>query len=798
MAASLTRAATGGSLQRKLSLTLLVTIVCVFPPIILGVDGAARDAVEQELKERHRAVLDLNAAALAQPLADGDAVSLARLAAVMAGSHEVDGVQISDRSGQELARSAHFDAYADRPAGSTISSTMVTREDGAQLGLLRIQFNTHRASEAMSAFYWRFGLALAIGLGLLFGALMLAMRGAMLRPLAVLMEAIDRSQRGERRLAEWRSKDELGRLVAHFNAMQVKLTEEEAKLRTVNAHLSALYNKTPAMLFSVDRAGRIADVSDYWLEMTGYARAEAVGQPLERFLDNPAGGAAARPARREGFEQWSGRFIKRSGELMDVYLSCAAEPLQIGRDEARSLLVMVDVTSLKRAEAELLRQARLDGLTGLPNRRRFKERLEEELKIVAREGERIEIGFIDLDRFKSVNDHLGHHAGDMILEHCGRRIAETLPTGALLARLGGDEFAVLQRSVAGETLDHTAERINAALKEPFSVCGSAVTLSASIGIAAHPENGATAGDLMRAADLAMYRSKQAGRSGVSSYDSSIGDEAKRLFEVELMMQSRAPEDRFYLDYQPIIRLETGAVAGAEALLRMRDDQGGVVSPGAFIPIAEETGLMPKLGAFALARGLEQFRAFARRGDGGALRLAVNLSPAQVTMALPDQVAATLEAADFPADHLVLEITESVFLKNDASLREIFDRLRAQGCRLALDDFGTGYSSLSYLNDFPVDIVKIDRQFIRRLDGDGGAAPDPELQARARSLLQGVAAIAEALHLSAVAEGVETEAQRRLVREMGFEYGQGFLWSRPVNIESFEERLTAETPATLAR
>ena len=322
--------------------------------------------------------------------------------------------------------------------------------------------------------------------------------------------------------------------------------------------------------------------------------------------------------------------------------------------------------------------------------------------------------------------------------------------------------------------------MNAALRAPFRICGSSVAISASIGVAAFPLNAANVGDLLRAADLAMYRAKRAGRSGFSNYEDSIGDEARRLFDLEGLMKSGSLQERFYLDFQPIVRLSDERPVGAEGLMRMRDANGRIVPPGDFIPVAEEIGLMPELGAFALERGAADFREIRRLSGADRARVSINLSAVQVSEDLPEQIMEIFERTQYPADRMVLEITESVFLKQDVKLLSIFERLKALGCKLALDDFGTGYSSLSYLNEFPIDIVKIDREFIRRLDGDGGARPDPALQKRSRALLQGVAAIAQELNLETVAEGIETDEQRRLAQAMGFDYGQGYFWSKPVD------------------
>ena len=787
---------TKGSIRRKISLALLVAIVLVFPPIMGAVDLAARRSIENKVQDERRTGLKVDAQAVSKPLYDYDYANVRRLADVIAARGDVDRVEVSDQNGGIVAAAPIWSRRAELGEGHSIGVTYPTLEGQRTIGELRIWFNSRSATSAMRDFHHQSSLALVAALAVIFTVLMIVLRQVMLKPLSVLTDAIDRSEgAGGGFMAEWNSRDEMGRLVSHFNAMQRRRNLDAAKLKAAAANFSTLYNQTPAMLFSLDEEGRIVDVSDYWVNETGYSRKEALGRQFVEFLHDGDDCLAGFEERRRfadragDFGRWNCKFRKKDGSVIDGFVAEALAPLQVS-ERQRSLLIMVDISELKRAEAQLLCQARTDSLTGLPNRRHFKERLGDELERAEAAGDRVNVFFIDLDRFKWINDNLGHHAGDEVLERCAGRITEILPKGAFFARLGGDEFAIF---TGGEDEDAASlsRAINVALSEPFRVCGSSVNISASIGVAAFPKNADDVGDLLRAADLAMYRAKRAGRSGFKNYEDSIGDEARRLFDIEGLMKAGAVEDRFYLDYQPVLRLFDQKIIGAEGLLRMRDASGAIVSPGDFIPVAEETGMMPELGAFALERGLHDFRDFGGAASRLAPRLAINLSPVQVSEDLPEQVTEILKRCDFPASRLVLEITESVFLKQEVHLLAIFDRLKSLGCRLALDDFGTGYSSLSYLNDFPIDILKFDRSFVRRLDGDGHPGGDPEQQKRARALLQGVATIAQDLKLETVAEGIETGEQLRLVREMGVDYGQGFIWSKPVPLATFKEVLDAD-------
>lgn len=786
---------TKGSLRRKISFAMLVAMVLIFPPIMGAVDFAARESIEQQVLQERQVEMAVDAAAIAKPLYDFDFANVRRLAQVIVARSDVDRIEVLDAAGQVVADTG-MDAHDDSQA-LKVAIRYGDSDVKLAVGQLRTWFNTDGATQAIRDFYWRTAVVVVVSLAVIFCVLMVTLRQLMLRPVGELMRAINSSSSGgDRALARWESRDELGHLVNHFNAMQIRLSQDEMKLKAANENLLALYNHTPAMLFSLDEQGRIVEVSDYWVIETGYSREEALGRVFSELLVDCARENFAPGSHGEGassgdrFARWHCQFRKKDGRTIDVYVSEALETLEV-ETRSRALLVMVDISELKRAEAELLRHARTDSLTGLPNRRYFKEKLSEALVQAELDGGNLNVLFIDLDRFKWINDHLGHHAGDEVLSHCAERMSEILPERAFFARLGGDEFAIFFRDEEPDGAAKLSRAINQSLNRAFPICGSSVTISASIGVATYPDNSKTVGGLLRAADLAMYRTKRAGRRGFSNYEDSIGDEARRLFKIEELMKTGSVEERYHLDYQPIVRLSDQRIVGAEGLLRMRDLEGGVVPPNDFIPVAEEVGLMPELGAFALRRGSADFAQLHGKGEAKPPRLAINLSPVQVTQELPEQVMETLEKSGFPPDRMVLEITESVFLRNERGLLTIFERLQALGCRLALDDFGTGYSSLSYLNDFPVDIVKIDRQFVRGLDGDGGKHPDEETQRRARALLQGVAAIAHELRLETVAEGVETHAQRKCVQDMGVTYGQGYLWSRPVRREAYIELLLAQ-------
>ncbi|TDG13088.1 EAL domain-containing protein [Paracraurococcus ruber] len=441
-----------------------------------------------------------------------------------------------------------------------------------------------------------------------------------------------------------------------------------------------------------------------------------------------------------------------------------------------ALGVIIDVTERREAEARIAHAARHDALTGLPNRLQFREALDTALAR-AGEGRGFALHLLDLDRFKEVNDTLGHPVGDALLLAAANRLREALRTNDLLARLGGDEFAVIQDDVA-TTVDAAAlaERLVAAVAEPFALDGQRVLVGTSLGIARAPADAAEADELLRKADLALYRAKAQGRNRHCFFEPGMqaGLQLRRMMELELRHALEAGE--FELFYQPLVTVRTRAVAGLEALLRWRHPQRGLVPPDAFISLCEEIGLIVPVGEWVLARACRDALDWP-----GAPTVAVNLSPTQFAgRGLVEAVAAALETSGLPPGRLELEITEAVMLQDTEATLRTLHALKSLGLRIALDDFGTGYSALGYLQRFPFDKVKIDRCFVREL----GRSRQSE------AIVQAIADLCNGLGMATTAEGVETEEQLTALRAAGCREAQGYLFSQP--------RPAAEVPALLRR
>jgi diguanylate cyclase (GGDEF)-like protein/PAS domain S-box-containing protein len=440
-----------------------------------------------------------------------------------------------------------------------------------------------------------------------------------------------------------------------------------------------------------------------------------------------------------------------------------------------------DITESKRIEAQLTHQALHDSVTGLPNRTLFLDRVGMSLARTRRAGGETAVLFIDLDRFKLINDSLGHEAGDILLTTIAGRLDNAMRETDTVGRLGGDEFAVLCEVKKPEEAVMIAERIAAAIEAPLDLSSGQTVISASIGVALS-DGSSTPTDMLQNADAAMYRAKEQGKARVELYDESMRARTLRRLQVESALRRAIEKEHLLVFYQAAVGLDGGDIIGAEALVRWQDPGRGLVSPGEFIPVAEETGLVVPLGAWVLR---EACRTAARlRPDGREFKMAVNLSTRQLAQPnLIALVADTLEETGLDPSCLCLEITETALMQDTDRAIVLLEELKSLGITLSLDDFGTGYSSLSYLRRFPVDEVKVDRSFV---DGVVDRPGDASIVAAVRD-------VTRTLGLDLVAEGIETKEQLDALRTLGYEKGQGFLFARPGPFEGLEELLRGAAP-----
>jgi diguanylate cyclase (GGDEF)-like protein/PAS domain S-box-containing protein len=469
------------------------------------------------------------------------------------------------------------------------------------------------------------------------------------------------------------------------------------------------------------------------------------------------------------------------GETIDLeYRLCAADGRTIWVWEQDAIVegdgppardgFLVDITAVKSAEAVLAFQATHDQLTALPNRALLVDRLEHALHRAARSGEQVGVLFVDLDGFKVINDSLGHGAGDSVLRACVPRLRDVLREADTLARFGGDEFVVVCED-AGSAADvsRVARRIVEAFRDPIEVAGSDHVVTASVGVAmAEPEHGAAAA--IRDADAAMYEAKRQGRNRFELFDRAMREAVVRRLALERALRGAVERGELSLVYQPIVELVAGRPTSLEALLRWTPADGPV-SPAELIPVAEQTGLIVPIGAWVLETACRQLAAWRAQPGLEHMQVRVNVSTRElVEDDFRDRVVAVLEETGVPPQALGLELTESALMSEGERLVDTLDALRARGVKLLLDDFGTGFSSLSRLHRLPLDVLKIDRAFVVGL-GDGDAA--------SHAIADAVIRLGDALGLTTVAEGVETEQQRETLLALGCRRAQGFLFSRPL-------------------
>ncbi|WP_331308430.1 putative bifunctional diguanylate cyclase/phosphodiesterase [Methylobacterium oryzae] len=441
------------------------------------------------------------------------------------------------------------------------------------------------------------------------------------------------------------------------------------------------------------------------------------------------------------------------------------------------VVTLEDVSTRKATEARADAMARLDPLTGLPNRLLLRERLAEALERLARSGECCALLLIDLDRFKPVNDTLGHPIGDALLATVADRLRSTVRATDTVARIGGDEFVILQagiRDAAGTQA--LARRVVDLIGRTYMVEGHLLTIGASVGVALAPEDGADADRLLKNADLALYRAKLDGRGTYRFFEPEMDARMQARRKLELDMRQALARREFQLHYQPQLQLASGTLIGCEALIRWRHPDRGLVSPLDFIPLAEEIGLIVPIGEWVVRQACRDAMTWP-----DPMSVAVNVSPAQFKSdRLVETIISALAGSGLPARRLEVEITEGVLLQENDRTLQTLHRLRELGVRVSMDDFGTGYSSLSYLRSFPFDKIKIDRSFVKDLT----SKPDGE------AIIRAIAGLGKSLGMTTVAEGVETSEQMQRIRLEGCTDVQGYLISKPVPAEDLRQVFAA--------
>lgn len=553
----------------------------------------------------------------------------------------------------------------------------------------------------------------------------------------------------------------------------VRYSDNQACPETVINLANAVFNCTQEAIVVTDTKGTVIAVNPAFTTVSGYSALEVVGHNMRVLQSGRQSKAFYRSMWAQVAENgyWQGEIWnkRKNGEVYPALLTLSSVRDQDGRP-THYIGSTADLSRIKKSELELDHYAHHDELTGLPNRRLLISHLNRALENAAREGERGAVLFIDLDRFKLVNDSLGHGAGDELLTLVTERLATTLRGTDFLARFGGDEFIVLLERTSHHGAGIVAQHVIDRLSEPFLLSGGdEIYIGASAGISFFPEDSTRAEELLQHADAALYQAKAAGKSTYRVYSSDLTTVANTRLTMEAQLRRALERDEFVLHYQPLVSLATGRVFGLEALIRWEDPERGLIPPGNFLPVAEERGLIIPIGSRMLKSAAWQMKAWR---DAGILLdlLAVNISPRQFRH--PDfaaTVANTLRETGLSAELLELEITEETLMDSLGPTRMTLDALKSLGVGLAVDDFGTGYSSLAYLKTLPCDRLKIDRSFVTDLGQDPASG----------AIVTAIIRLAECLGLAVLAEGIETEEQRDILAASGCLMGQGYLFARAV-------------------
>jgi diguanylate cyclase (GGDEF)-like protein/PAS domain S-box-containing protein len=555
----------------------------------------------------------------------------------------------------------------------------------------------------------------------------------------------------------------------------------------------AAFSQSPLGMLVVDgRSFAIVDANPAMQSTLGYTLEELQALQLSQIFSDAGGPPEALLAE---LAESPGRLLIETGQRCrgGSFLQVEVSGYRLDLGE-RSLyaLTMRDIAMRRRVEAQLLEKqqhldhlAHHDQLTGLPNRLFLAAHLPGAIEEAQRTGSMLAILFLDLDRFKHINDSRGHETGDKLLKAVAQRIRATTRTDDIVVRMGGDEFIVVLKSVAtAEQINETASRVTEALGAPVLIDGRTLVTTASIGVSLFPRDGSTMGELLRQSDTAMYQAKDRGRNNFQLFSPVMERKLKERIAIESSLRTALQSRQLDVHYQPIVDIASHRVVALEALLRWRHPAHGFVPPDRFIAVAEETGLIVPIGEFVLERAIEDAARW--RGSGGTVvPIAVNISAVQLQRSdLAATIARLTRTHHVSASMLQLELTESALFerregRNGDSSQDAIARLRELGTRIAIDDFGTGYSSLSYLKSWRVDYLKIDRSFVRDLVTDMSDL----------AIVEAIMAMAKHLNIEVVAEGIEGWQQLEKLRQLGCPYAQGFLFARPVPFEQCQRYLT---------
>lgn len=565
------------------------------------------------------------------------------------------------------------------------------------------------------------------------------------------------------------------------------MSASQADLEILNDHAQiseqyyrSLFDNNTDIVYSTDLEGNISSVNPAFEKLLGYKKEELLGKSALKYInkeDIPRVRTHFYSALKGKEQYYNIEVSSKTGENNLLHLKNI--PITVNGECVGIYGIGRNITEQKKIEDKIIQLAYYDQDTGLPNRIRFSERLTELLQNAKKKKRKLALMVIDMDRFKIINDSLGHDAGDEILKGISERIQAAIPRGSFLGRFNGDKFnLILSKNVSIEAVIKIANSILRHVGAPIHYSGQEFYVSASIGVSLYPTDGIDEMTLMKNADIAMNRSKSQGGNRLTLYSNDMNEEALKRLELESYLRKALQKDEFFLCYQPLIDLKSGKLYGSEALIRWNHPLLGLVSPGDFIPLAEETGLIEEIGSWVLRTACKQNKLWQQKGLKN-ITVSVNVSANQFQQAkFVAEVTRALEKSGLEPKYLTLELTESTMLRNIDHSIEVMKSLQKLGVRVSIDDFGTGYSSLSYLKDLPIDHLKIDRSFINNLRIDTSDI----------AIVKAIITMSHGLAVKVVAEGVETEEQIELLKKLKCHYAQGFFLHRPLTSEDFEKVL----------
>ncbi|MFA5083696.1 MAG: EAL domain-containing protein, partial [Hydrogenophilaceae bacterium] len=567
----------------------------------------------------------------------------------------------------------------------------------------------------------------------------------------------------------------VGVLGVYEDITEARRLQEEMQLA------SMVYKSSSEAMLVTDADGNIITINPAFTEMTGYSLEEVAGRNTRMFNSGHHDRAffEAMWQALNTMGSWQGEVWDRrkNGEVYPKWLTINTYFNKEGAPHRRVALFS-DITAQKKAEKLIWQQANFDNLTGLPNRRMFYDRLDQEVKKAHRGEHRLALLFIDLDRFKEVNDTLGHDKGDLLLAEVAQRLKACVRESDTVARLGGDEFTVILGALDdGHGIDRIAQAILKDMTAPFALAGELAYVSASMGITLYPDDATVIETLVKNADQAMYEAKSQGRNRFSYFTPAMDEAAKTRMHLNQDLRVALSEQQFWIAYQPIVALASGEIHKAEALIRWQHPVRGLIGPGEFIAIAEETGTIVDIGNWVFQEAAGQVARWRATHDP-TFQISVNKSPIQFLNdgSISKGWLELMQDMDIPPHSIVIEITEGLLLHTAPIVADKLVRFRDQTMEIAIDDFGTGYSSLAYLKKFDIDFLKIDQAFVRNL----------VLRAEDLAICEAIIVMAHKLGIQVIAEGVETREQRDLLLASGCDYGQGYYFSRPIPAAEFEQ------------